>query len=209
MKLEWTLGKRHLISALFRGMEGDAREYGSSMAAHMPTLYLLAQNWSFGEIVEVGVGRGWSTVSFLAAISDVVGKRLRSFDIDPVRHSAVVQASGLSIQELSNYWDFKISDSVDAAHRFEDRSVSLLFIDTTHTYEKTRQELEAWLPKIHPDGVICGHDYYLYEHPSWSKESGVHIAVNEFSARHKERFRLQLIPNDFGLFIFWPTKAAT
>lgn len=200
------MDKKRLISSLFRGMEGDAREYGSSMAAHMPTLYLLAENWSFGELVELGVGRGWSTVSFLSAVSGIVGKKLRSFDIDPVRHSAVVQASGLDAQGLSDYWDFKVCDSVAAAERFEDRSVSLLFVDTTHTYEKTRQELEAWLPKIHPDGVICGHDYYLYEHPSWTKVSGVHTAVNEFSERHKERFRLQLIPNDFGLFILWPVE---
>lgn len=198
--------KKRLLSALFRGMEGDAREYGSSMAAHMPTLYLLAQNHSFGELVELGVGRGWSTVSFLAAISSLGGKKLRSFDIDPVRYSAVVQASGLSSQDLSNYWDFKVCDSVAATKRFEDQSVSLLFVDTMHTYEKTREELEAWLPKVHSDGVICGHDYYLYEHPSWAKVSGVHTAVNEFSERHKERFRLQLIPNDFGLFIFWPAK---
>lgn len=195
--------RRRLLAAMFRGMEGDARQYGSNMAAHMPTLHLLAEQWSFGEVVELGVGRGWSTVSFLSALSGL-GKKLKSFDIDPVRHSAVKQASGFDAASLERYWDFKLCDSVEAAQRFQDKSVSLLFVDTTHTYEKTRQELEAWLPKVHPDGVICGHDYYLYEHPSWAKVSGVHTAVDEFAAKQRGRFRLQLIPNDFGLFIFWP-----
>lgn len=201
------MSKQRLISALFRGMEGDAREYGSSMAAHMPTLYLLAQNWNFGEIVELGVGRGWSTVSFLSAISGVNGKKLKSFDIDPSRYSAVLQASGVGVQGLSDCWDFKVDDSMAAAQRFEDRSVSLLFVDTEHSYERTRYELETWLPKIHPDGIICGHDYYLHQHPDWAKASGVHTAVDEFSIKNKERFRLQLIPNDFGLYILWPAKS--
>jgi predicted O-methyltransferase YrrM len=194
-----------LVKALFRGMAGDAREYGSSMAAHMPTLHLLAGHWSFGEIVELGVGRGWSTVSFLAALAGTP-KRLRSFDIEPARHSAVVQASGVPAEVLGQCWDFKVSDSVEAAQKLADQSVSLLFVDTTHTYEKTKQELEAWLPKMHPAGVICGHDYYLYQHEAWASVSGVHTAVDEFAARYKDRFRLQLIPNDFGLFILWPKE---
>lgn len=191
------------VAALFHGMEGDAKEYGSSMAAHMPTLYLLAQRRSLGSVVELGVGRGWSTVAFLAALSGT-NKKLLSFDIDPVRYSAVVKASGLSPDVLARYWDFKVSDSTEASEKLVDGSVSLLFVDTTHTYAKTKEELEAWLPKMRPDGVICGHDYYLYEHPAWASVSGVHTAVNEFAERYKARFRLQLIPNDFGLFILWP-----
>lgn len=198
--------QQRLISALFRGMAGDAKEYGSNMAAHMPTLNLLARHWAFGELVELGVGRGWSTVSFLSALAGT-GKHLRSFDIDPVRHSAVVQASGFQPDVLAKYWDFKVCDSVEAAQRLADGSVSMLFVDTTHTYEKTRQELAAWLPKMHANGVICGHDYYLYQHPAWAATSGVHKAVDEFAGLYRERFRLQLIPNDFGLFVLWPTGA--
>lgn len=194
-----------LVAALFRGMEGDAKEYGSNMASHMPTLHLLANRWSFGSVVELGVGRGWSTVSFLAALAGL-GKKLQSFDVDPARHGAVLQASGLESAALGRYWDFQVCDSVQAASRFAEASVSLLFVDTTHTYEKTKQELEAWLPKIHPTGLICGHDYYLYQHPAWTNVSGVHRAVDQFAAGHKERFRLQLIPHDFGLFIFWPRQ---
>lgn len=198
----------HLVSALFKGMDGDARQYGSSMAAHMPTLYLLARRLSaVGKVIELGVGRGWSTVALMAALS-AEKQKLSSFDIDPGRYAAVLQASGLPMEALKRYWDFQVCDSVEAARDIQDGLVGLLFVDTTHTYEKTKQELEAWLPKIHPSGVICGHDYYLYQHPAWANVSGVHKAVDEFAVRHKARFRLQLIPNDFGLFILWPESSA-
>jgi hypothetical protein len=46
-----------------------------------------------------------------------------------------------------------------AASLFADGTVSALFVDANHTYEGTMANLNAWLPKLRKDGVVCGHDY--------------------------------------------------
>jgi|ERR1043166_2976937 predicted O-methyltransferase YrrM len=197
-------GWRTLLRAVFSGMAGDARLDGSEMAAHMPTLHLLATNWSWGDVVEAGVGRGWSTVALLSALMPQ-GKRLISYDADGNRCSGVFKAWGLAEGDpILSFWDFRVKSSADAAADFADAAVSLFFLDTSHLYEHTKAELAAWFPKIHPDGIICGHDYLLHQRPDWATKSGVHLAVDEFAAAHGDRFRLQVLPHDQGLFILWP-----
>lgn len=47
------------------------------------------------------------------------------------------------------------------------------YIDTAHTYETTRKEIELYYPKVKSGGVFGGHDFCSY----WR---GVAKAVNEF-----------------------------
>jgi hypothetical protein len=42
--------------------------------------------------------------------------------------------------------------------------VDVLFIDTTHAYAQTSLEIELYLPKVRPGGVVLMHDVEL-EHP--------------------------------------------
>lgn len=49
--------------------------------------------------------------------------------------------------------------SVEAAKDFEDDSIDFLFLDAGHTKENLSEDLDAWLPKMKPDGLISGHDY--------------------------------------------------
>lgn len=199
---------RSIIRAVFTGMDGDARLDGSEMAAHMPTLHMLAGLWGGdGEVVELGVGRGWSTIALLSGLLPS-GRTLRSYDVAAERKQAAIFNWGIPHDHPAiRNWDFRLKRSMDAACDFQDGSVSLLFLDTTHTYEETRAELSTWLPKIHRNGLICGHDYYLYKRPDWAHVSGVHRAVDEFAMRHTARFRLQVLPHDEGLFILWPRTA--
>ena len=50
-------------------------------------------------------------------------------------------------------------DSIDAANNFKNESVDVIFIDTLHTYEHTKGELEVWWPKLKHGGEMLGHDY--------------------------------------------------
>jgi len=193
-----------MVRAMIRAMAGDAKEYGSNMASHMPVLHLLARHWSFGEIVELGVGRGWSTLAIFSGVCEA-DKRFASYDVNPECRAKALAAIGLPPSDLRlGRWDFRNQTSLKGAANYKDGSVSLLFLDTTHTYEDTKVELSTWLPKIHSQGVICGHDYFLHEDPRWKDVSRVKQAVDEFSALHARRFDLQIIPNDFGFFILWP-----
>ncbi len=195
---------KDLIRIMFKGMETGAARAGSDMRGHMTMLYLLARHFSGGKVVELGVGSGWSTVSLLAGCIERGGV-LDSYDIDPNAELAVQRNlhSRLGGGPWLPRWRFHLKDSTKAAADFEDGSVSLMFLDTSHTLEDVRRELPAWLPKMQPEGVMCGHDYFLHEDPRW-KWSGVKTAVDEFAAGHKSRFHLQVLPHDRGLFIMWP-----
>ena len=189
-------------------MAGDARKIGSEMAGHMPTLYMLAREWSFGHIVELGVHRGWSTVALFAG-AVAAGARLVSYDKNPNCRGALAKNLGLPADAKTlSPWEFKTADSVAAAKDFPDGSVSLWFLDTLHTLDLTRQELAAWYPKIHPDGIMCGHDYLLERYMMGPKEviCGVRQAVDEFAAQHADRFRLEIMPHDLGFFLLRPKR---
>jgi hypothetical protein len=54
-------------------------------------------------------------------------------------------------------------DSVEAAKLYADRSIDFVFIDTSHEYEPTKREIEAWLPKV--KGIISGHDFNPKRYP--------------------------------------------
>lgn len=188
---------RDLIREIFTGMDGGARCMGSDMAAHMPSLFLLARCFSFGEIVELGVGSGFSSVALLSGAMSA-GRILASYDIDPGCVERAVKNMDLSQDSpLLSSWRFKAGDSIGAAEDFQNGSVSLMFLDTAHTFEITKAELQAWVPKIHPKGIICGHDYHL-------PGAGVHTAVEDLLTSLPGRFRLQVLPHDHGLFILWP-----
>jgi len=66
-------------------------------------------------------------------------------------------------------------DDLTAVKLFPDGYFDCVFIDTSHQYEHTKAELEAWEPKIRPGGILSGHDY----HARREIHKGVTIAVDE------------------------------
>jgi len=48
--------------------------------------------------------------------------------------------------------------SVEAAKDFSDESIDAVFIDGDHSFEAVKQDIMAWLPKVKPGGILCGHD---------------------------------------------------
>ncbi|MGK7940286.1 MAG: class I SAM-dependent methyltransferase [Crocosphaera sp.] len=49
--------------------------------------------------------------------------------------------------------------SVEAASHIPDNSLDFVFIDSSHEYQDTIEEILLWLPKLKSDGLLCGHDY--------------------------------------------------
>lgn len=66
-------------------------------------------------------------------------------------------------------------DSVQVAREISDQSLDFVFIDADHSYEGCRADLRAWLPKVRPGGLLCGHDYDNPDFPGF----GVKQAVDE------------------------------
>ncbi|MGL4446940.1 MAG: class I SAM-dependent methyltransferase [Aeromonas sp.] len=73
--------------------------------------------------------------------------------------------------------------SLDALSSFEDESLDIAYIDTTHAYELTKQELILCSKKVKKTGIIAGHDYIQ---GNWSSKCryGVIEAVHEFCFEH-------------------------
>jgi hypothetical protein len=50
-------------------------------------------------------------------------------------------------------------DSVAAAAGVPDATLDFAFIDCDHSYAGVIRDMRAWLPKLRPGGLFCGHDY--------------------------------------------------
>ncbi|XXX77637.1 class I SAM-dependent methyltransferase [Sorangium sp. So ce134] len=124
-----------------------------------------------GAMVEVGCWKGLSTayIGRLAArngvalhcvdawegSSDQYGERYRALlaaeDV-PGAFRANMEALGIRPHVLR-------MPSTDAAARFADASLDLVFLDGSHDRAAVLADLEAWWPKLRPGGVLAGHDH--------------------------------------------------
>jgi len=66
------------------------------------------------------------------------------------------------IEEMCSNFFFHRGDSIELADTLGQANapIDLLFIDTTHTYEQTMGEFNAWLPYMAKGGVVCFDDLY-------------------------------------------------
>ena len=71
------------------------------------------------------------------------------------------------------------SISWEAASRFGDNSVYLVFIDAGHLYDAVSKDLNAYWPKIRSGGYLCGHDI---------RGEGVQKALFEFCNKNNLQF---------------------
>lgn len=68
-------------------------------------------------------------------------------------------------------------DSLEWISTLRDRYLDWVYIDTTHSYRQTLNEIKAASPKIKDNGFILGDDWHAdYDH----KHVGVTLAVNDF-----------------------------
>ena len=76
---------------------------------------------------------------------------------------ALAQASALVTVTLglSDFWTLVIKDDLEFAKEYNEE-IDLLFIDTVHSYEQTRKELEIWGSKVVNGGYILIHDTLSY-----------------------------------------------
>lgn len=63
-------------------------------------------------------------------------------------------------------WEGLVTSSLDAHEGFEDGSLPLVLLDTSHEYKDTVLEIEAWLPKIRLGGHFWFHDYDAVNSPN-------------------------------------------
>lgn len=136
-------------------------------------------------IVEVGVYLGHS-VAYMATLAKESGKDIKIFAVDTFEGSEEHKRKGVK-NFLDEYIDnifkcevhkyihtFMDFDSVSAAthEKLQNIEFDFVFIDAAHDYDSVKSDIEAWLPKVKPGGILAGHDYC----DSWP---GVMKAVDE------------------------------
>jgi len=125
-------------------------------------LYNTAKGMS--SVVEVGSWKGRSTDALLAgcdgtvwAVDHFKGSKTERDDFH--KEATEKDISKIFLENVGHHKNLRLlkMDSLDAAKRFKDKSVDMVFIDGGHEYEEIKADIEAWLPKVKK--LICGHDY--------------------------------------------------
>lgn len=75
--------------------------------------------------------------------------------------------------------------SEEVVDRFEDNSIDFIYIDGDHRYEAAKRDLNNYVPKVKPGGIISGHDYVDPNDPHinakcFERVFGVKKAVDEY-----------------------------
>lgn len=83
--------------------------------------------------------------------------------------------------------------STEAVGDFPDQYFDWIYIDTTHSYALTKQELNLYARKLKPKGILAGHDYTM---GNWRAQLryGVMEAVHEFC--QSAGFRIKYLTMD-------------
>lgn len=126
------------------------------------------------KVCEVGVADGHSAL-YLALQLHRMGKNFTLYMVDNMDYGGFEQMKKIYENIIKTGIGRKIEvlpyDSIEAASKFNDGFLDLVFIDSSHTYEATKKEIPAWYSKVKDLGILAGHDYDGHE--------GVRRAVDE------------------------------
>ena len=140
------------------------------------SLYSLARDGpGEGAIVEIGSASGRSTIC-LARGSKAAGRE-RVYAVD-LHIRGTLRAFERNVRRFGvDDWVVTVVAPSDAVADVPADPVRLLFVDGSHTYERVRGDIEAWLPRVVRGGVLVFDDYFGTK-PGW----GVRPAVDELVA---------------------------
>ncbi len=146
----------------------------SDIYEHLPRLHTEAST-GYALVIELGVRSGNSTAAFLAAVT-THGGHVFSNDLHPIAAPWVGHEQ----------WTFVQGDDLEIVDQMPD-NVDVLFIDTSHFFQQTAAELELYVPKVKPGGVVLLHDTEL-KHPEgrpWDDpDFPVRLAVDLYCGEH-------------------------
>ncbi len=152
---------------------------------HLLTIYRESIEIKPSLIVELGVRGGESTFVF-ERVSKKTNATLISVDIE--------DCSNITDYEK---WFFVQSDDIEFAKRFDnwcrgkgiEPSIDILFIDTSHLYSHTKEEIEYWFPYLSDKSKVFFHDTninFLFKRKDgslqngWDNKRGVIRAIEDF-----------------------------
>lgn len=123
------------------------------------------------KILEAGTYKGKS-FAYLAVEAFNSGKNIEVNGLDGFGWEDVKPAFDEFMKPLEGHYKVYKGNAAELSHQWPDHYFDFVFIDLSHAYPDTVNDIRAYLPKVKPGGIIAGHDY----HPEWP---GVIQSVNE------------------------------
>jgi hypothetical protein len=157
----------------------------NGMSDHLVPLFLESLGAGPSLIVELGV-RGGESTFVLERTARLCQSTLVSVDIEDCSRASTYPE-----------WIFVKADDIEFAQRFpawcDERglvpSIDVLFLDTSHEFEHTRQEITHWFPLLSERAKVFFHDtnlrrYYVRKDGSlgraWDNQRGVIRAIEDY-----------------------------
>ena len=177
-----------MTSLTYKGITGFFNPPEAELYNHIVSLY------PEGKLIEIGTWKGLS-ISTIIELSKKLNYQLVACvdtwegskgeilkkDGSPSAHYEALEKDLYEVFKSNiinnigqEYWNLITPmkmKSIEAAEKFEDNYLDIVFIDSDHSYESVCQDIDAWLPKIRYSGILFGHDINWHE--------GVEQAVNE------------------------------
>lgn len=129
-----------------------ANTKNTDISSHLPALLCHSLLQKPGMILELGVRGGESTLPLRKA-AELFGATLIGVDMDPVWQKTYA--------DIQNAFFFCMNDTEFPAifkNDFKDKKIDVIFIDTSHLYEHTLQEISLFVPFLSEHGFISFHD---------------------------------------------------
>ena len=146
-----------------------------------------------GIIVELGNREGLGILS----IYDALQSNSKFYTLDIVDDVRFVNEQIKNDSRVHILNDFNSLDSHRIKNTFDEKSISLIFLDTIHTYEQVTQELKLWEPYMKDDCVILVDDIrdYVPGNSKWKFH-------NEYDVSHKyDVTEWAHNPTGFGVYL--------
>jgi cephalosporin hydroxylase len=175
----------------------------SDIQEYLPLFRQTARSYPQARILELGTRKGNSTLAFLAG-AEAVNGHVWSGDITDVIRDPDPRGM-ISWRDIPG-WTFICGDDTDPAVQAQfPLEVDVFFLDTSHEYEHTLQELRTFMPRVVKGGTALFHDTLLVEWPG-HKRSGdtppVAQALDDYCA--EAGLSWENIPGQFGLGVIRP-----
>ena len=156
---------------------------------HLLLLYLLPVSINAKTIVEIGAGQ--STFA-LSAAANATGGEFYSHDLSSDARLRLFP-EGEGVLDKEPRYHFVGGDNLETGKNWN-KPIDLLFIDSSHTYEGTRAELDLWAKWVGKGGIICCHD----TSKSWVD---CRKALDDFLLDKKDEFIRVQYENQNGLTV--------
>jgi predicted O-methyltransferase YrrM len=141
----------------------------SAWHGHIPFAFFISEVIRPSIMVELGVHNGDSYIAFLQGLQ-AAGEPGKAYGIDTWigdEHSGLYpehvypQLKALHDPVFGHFSTLLRETFEEANAHFADGTIDLLHIDGCHTYEAVSRDLEMWLPKVSPRGVVLLHGLAL------------------------------------------------